>query len=113
MTASRIGRRALVASGLAALPALARPPRARAAASSLGIGVLNDESGPYADLAGPGSVLAARTAKAQSSTARASTARTLAADRIRPDELRNLPPEPAAPVAVCEQPTGHEALGTS
>jgi branched-chain amino acid transport system substrate-binding protein len=68
MTALRIGRRAFVAGGAAALPALMRVRPARAA-SPIGIGVLNDESGPYADLAGPGSVLAARMALADAKAA--------------------------------------------
>lgn len=56
----KIGRRAVLGGGLAA-PLLSR----RAGAQDPGvlrIGVINDQTGPYADLAGPGSALAARMA---------------------------------------------------
>lgn len=58
-----IRRRALLGAGAGGLllPAAARIARA---APSLKIGVLNDQSGPYADIGGPGSVLAARMAAA-------------------------------------------------
>src|SRR4051794_22032144 len=42
---------------------------ARAAGAPLRIGVINDQSGPYADLAGPGSVVAARLAVADAAAA--------------------------------------------
>jgi len=51
--------------GSAAAVALAQPRRGVAQTKTpVRIGVLNDESGPYADLAGPGSVLAVRMAVA-------------------------------------------------
>ncbi len=55
-----ITRRSLA--GLASLPWLGG--RARAAETPLRIGVLTDETGPYADSGGPGSVLAAQMATA-------------------------------------------------
>lgn len=60
-----IARRPLLAS---AAPALLLRTRARAA-SSLRIGVLTDESGPYADIGGAGSVLAARLAAEEAGAA--------------------------------------------
>ncbi len=60
MMPSPLTRRSLAA--LAALPLLGG--RARAADAPLRIGVLTDETGPYADSGGPGSVLAAQMAAA-------------------------------------------------
>ena len=54
-----VSRRALIGSATA----LAALPRAgRSQTPALKIGVMNDQSGTYADLAGPGSVVAARMA---------------------------------------------------
>jgi len=62
---SQIARRTLLRAGCAAGLTAWSPGRAQAeAAKVVRIGVLNDESGPYADLSGPGSVLAARMAVA-------------------------------------------------
>jgi len=59
----QIDRRTLLRAGCAAGLTAWGSRRARAEAGEvLRIGVLNDESGPYADLSGPGSVLAARMA---------------------------------------------------
>jgi branched-chain amino acid transport system substrate-binding protein len=69
MTAFAIGRRAAIAGGAAAAGAASWAPRARAAGAPLRIGVINDQSGPYADLAGPGSVVAARLAAADAMAA--------------------------------------------
>jgi branched-chain amino acid transport system substrate-binding protein len=68
MNTLSIARRPLIAGALASLPALMHPRSARAAAP-VRIGVLNDESGPYADLSGPGSVLAVRMAVADAKAA--------------------------------------------
>jgi branched-chain amino acid transport system substrate-binding protein len=59
----RIPRRAAIA-GVVAFAS-----KARAAGAPLRIGVINDQSGPYADLAGPGSVTAARLAVADAAAA--------------------------------------------
>ena len=59
------GRRAAIAGSIAATFGQS----ARAAAPPLRIGVINDQSGPYADLAGPGSVVAARLAVADAAAA--------------------------------------------
>jgi branched-chain amino acid transport system substrate-binding protein len=60
---SQIARRTLLGAGLAAGSTVWGVGRAWAQAGEpVRIGVLNDESGPYADLSGPGSVLAARMA---------------------------------------------------
>ena len=68
MKTPSIARRPLIAGALGTLPALLRPRRARAA-EPVRIGVLNDESGPFADLAGSGSVLAVRMAVADAAAA--------------------------------------------
>jgi len=60
VTGTTIGRRAAIA-GLAAVPLASR---AWAQSDAVRIGVLTDESGPYADSGGAGSVLAARMAVA-------------------------------------------------
>ena len=61
MTTETFGRRSLLAgTGLLAAGALF-PARAQST-KAIRIGVLNDQSGPYADLGGPGSVLAAQMA---------------------------------------------------
>src|SRR6185437_6378079 len=60
VTGTTIGRRAAIA-GLAAVPLASR---AWAQSDAVKIGVLTDESGPYADSGGAGSVLAARMAVA-------------------------------------------------
>jgi branched-chain amino acid transport system substrate-binding protein len=58
-----IGRRQLLAGASAGLgTAIATRSRARAEQDAVTIGVISDMSGPYADLGGPGSVLAARMA---------------------------------------------------
>ncbi len=60
---SQMARRTLLRAGCVAGLTAWGPGRARAEAGEIVlIGVLNDESGPYADLSGPGSVLAARMA---------------------------------------------------
>jgi branched-chain amino acid transport system substrate-binding protein len=58
--------RTVLSSGLAALclAALALPAAAQFSNATLKIGVLTDEAGPYADSAGPGSILAAEMAAA-------------------------------------------------
>jgi len=61
MTLSPITRRGLGA--LATAPLFARPARAQGE-KPLRIGVLTDETGPYADSGGPGSIVAARMAAA-------------------------------------------------
>ncbi len=48
--------------GLVLLGALAVPASAQISGGAVRVGVLTDESGPYADSAGPGSVTAARMA---------------------------------------------------
>ncbi len=63
MPATTVGRRSAIAGALAGLSMGARLRHARAEAA-VKIGVLTDESGPYADSGGPGSVLAARMAAA-------------------------------------------------
>jgi branched-chain amino acid transport system substrate-binding protein len=60
MQSPKLGRRAALAGALAAAPLLG----ARAQADAVKIGVLTDESGPYADSGGPGSVVAAQMAVA-------------------------------------------------
>jgi branched-chain amino acid transport system substrate-binding protein len=61
-----LGRRAAIAgAGLAAASPLLRAKPARAEQAPLRIGVLTDESGPYADSGGKGSVLAAQMAAAE------------------------------------------------
>ena len=66
---SPISRRTLGASLLAALGSRRGMAQGRSADRPLRIGVVNDESGPYADLAGPGSVQAVRMAVADAATA--------------------------------------------
>ncbi len=63
MAKGSISRRSVLAGGTAALAAPARRARADAAAP-IRLGVLNDQSGLYADLGGAGSVIAARMAVA-------------------------------------------------
>lgn len=55
-------KRLLLASSVLACLAATLPAAAKIEKSTIRIGVLNDMSGPYADLGGPGSVLAARMA---------------------------------------------------
>ena len=57
-----VGRRAVLATGLAAGAAATLPARARAQQRPIRIGVLTDMSGVYAANTGPGSVLGARLA---------------------------------------------------
>ena len=59
-----LGRRALVGGALAAPCIVAGRASAQGAGEPLRIAVLNDQTGPYSDLAGPGSVHAARMAVA-------------------------------------------------
>ena len=59
----RIPRRTAIAGAVALATA------SRAAGAPLRIGVINDQSGPYADLAGPGSVVSARLAVADAAVA--------------------------------------------
>ena len=61
MTTLGIGRRAMLGAA-AVLGGAALPRRARAATETVRIGVLTDESGPYRDSGGAGSILAARMA---------------------------------------------------
>jgi branched-chain amino acid transport system substrate-binding protein len=63
-TNPRLGRRGLVGGALAAPCIFAGRASAQGAGEPLRIAVLNDQTGPYADLAGPGSVHAARMAVA-------------------------------------------------
>lgn len=64
---STLSRRAALGISLAA--GLVRPRRAAAQDRSVRIAVINDQSGPYADLAGPGSVMAIRMAVADAAAA--------------------------------------------
>lgn len=59
---TRLGRRRAIGASMGSLAGLAMPGIARAQSGPVRIGILNDQSGPFADLAGVGSVEAARMA---------------------------------------------------
>jgi len=81
-----IQRRTLLSAAAAAPLAGGLPRRARAQANTLKIGVLTDMSGPYRDLAGPGSVRAVQMAVQESGVASGMTVEVVSADhQNKPD----------------------------